>query len=149
MARRRTRVVGRAPTLFLFILNNPLVEHRVGDFYESCDIGPNYEIAGLSVLFRGIPGDLKNCGHDVAQPRIHLFAWPLQHVHLPGLAGKVDYAQLLNDASEIGLVTLPPGAQASTIHPGGQPEGTLTLKLPIQRPDVAVPVVELFLAPGT
>jgi alpha-L-fucosidase len=80
---------------------------------------------------------------------LHLFAWPFQHVHLPGLAGKVDYAQLLNDASEVGLVSLPPGTQAGTIHPGGQPEGTLTLKLPVQRPDVALPVIELFLSPET
>ena len=78
---------------------------------------------------------------------LHLFAWPFQHVHLPGMAGRVEYAQLLNDGSEVGLISLPPGSQASTIHPGGQPEGTLTLKLPVQRPDVAVPVVELFLAP--
>jgi alpha-L-fucosidase len=80
---------------------------------------------------------------------LHLFAWPFQHVHLPGMAGRVEYAQLLNDGSEVGLISLPPGSQASTIHPGGQPEGTLTLKLPVQRPDVAVPVVELFLAPET
>jgi alpha-L-fucosidase len=80
---------------------------------------------------------------------LHLFAWPLQHVHLPGLAGLVDYAQLLNDGSEVGLISLPPGTQAGTIHPGGQPEGTLTLMLPVQRPDVAVPVVELFLKPGS
>jgi alpha-L-fucosidase len=79
---------------------------------------------------------------------LHLFGWPFQHVHLPGLAGKVEYAQLLNDASEVGLISLPPGTHAGTIHPGGQPEGTLTIKLPVQRPDVAVPVVELFLAPG-
>ena len=79
---------------------------------------------------------------------LHLFAWPFQHVHLPGLAGKIDYAQLLNDASEVGLISLPPGSEAGTIHQGGQPEGTLTLQLPVQRPDVAVPVVELFLAPG-
>jgi hypothetical protein len=50
---------------------------------------------------------------------LHLFAWPLQHVHLPGLAGKVEYAQLLNDASEVGLISLPPGTHAGTIHPGG------------------------------
>jgi hypothetical protein len=37
---------------------------------------------------------------------------------------------------------------AETIHPAGQLESTLTLKLPVQRPDVAVPVVELFLAPA-
>jgi alpha-L-fucosidase len=79
---------------------------------------------------------------------LHLFAWPFEHVHLPGLAGAVDYAQLLNDGSEVGLISLPPGTQAGTIHQAGQPEGTLTLKLPIQRPDVAVPVVELFLKPG-
>ena len=77
---------------------------------------------------------------------LHLFAWPFQHIHLPGMAGVVEYAQLLNDASEIGLVTLAPGAAATTIHQGGQPEGTLTLNLPVQRPDVAVPVIELFLA---
>jgi alpha-L-fucosidase len=80
---------------------------------------------------------------------LHLFAWPFEYVHLPGLAGKVDYAQLLNDGSEVGLITLPPGTQAGTVHQGGQPEGTLTLKLPVQRPDVAVPVVELFLEPGS
>jgi alpha-L-fucosidase len=80
---------------------------------------------------------------------LHLFAWPFQYVHLPGLAGVVEYAQLLNDASEVGLVTLAPGAAATLIHQGGQPEGTLTLKLPVQRPDVALPVIELFLAQGS
>jgi alpha-L-fucosidase len=61
---------------------------------------------------------------------LHLFAWPFRHVHLPGLAGKVAYAQLLNDASEIRME---------------EKEETLTLTLPIQQPRVAVPVVELFL----
>ena len=31
----------------------------------------------------------------------HLYAWPFRHLVLPGLAGKVAYAQLLNDASEV------------------------------------------------
>jgi alpha-L-fucosidase len=31
----------------------------------------------------------------------------------------------------------------------GLPVGTLTIELPIQRPDVPVPVVELFLVPGS
>jgi alpha-L-fucosidase len=61
---------------------------------------------------------------------LHLFAWPFKHAHLQGLAGKVAYAQLLNDASEIRTQ---------------ENDGTLTLSLPIQQPDVAVPVVELFL----
>lgn len=75
---------------------------------------------------------------------LHLFAWPMRHVHLPGLAGRVRYAQLLNDASEIRSLTIrhdEPGHD----HLRGLPPDTLTLQLPIQRPDVAVPVVELFL----
>ena len=32
---------------------------------------------------------------------LHIFAWPFKAVHLKGMAGKVKYAQLLNDASEI------------------------------------------------
>jgi alpha-L-fucosidase len=57
--------------------------------------------------------------------------WPLRHLHLPGLAGKVAYAQLLNDAS----------AEANL----AQPPDTRTLTLPITRPDVLVPVVALVL----
>ena len=49
---------------------------------------------------------------------LHLFAWPFRHVHLPGLAGKVEYAQLLNDASEVGLMSLPPGAHGRHDPPG-------------------------------
>jgi alpha-L-fucosidase len=63
---------------------------------------------------------------------VHVFAWPFKHLHIGGMAGKVEYAQLLNDASEIRM-------QES------QDTGTLTLLLPIQKPDVTIPVVELFL----
>lgn len=76
---------------------------------------------------------------------LHLFAWPFEHVHLPGLAGKVRYAQLLNDASEVPMREIPPGTPALTTGVGGQPAGTLTLSLPVRKPDVPVPVVELFL----
>ncbi len=63
---------------------------------------------------------------------VHIFAWPFKHLHIDGMAGKVKYAQLLNDASEIKM-------QES------KDTGGLTLNLPIQKPDVTVPVVELFL----
>ncbi len=76
---------------------------------------------------------------------LHLFAWPFQFVHLPGLAGKVAYAQLLNDASEVSMLVLDADQTAGHMTPAGQAPGTLTLKLPIQRPNVSVPVVELFL----
>ena len=76
---------------------------------------------------------------------VHVFAWPFEHLHLPGLAGKVEYAQLLNDASEIQMREIDPDLEAFTTGIGGQPAGTLTLVLPVRRPDVAVPVIELFL----
>ncbi len=61
---------------------------------------------------------------------LHVFAWPFKHLHVDGLAGKVAYAQLLNDASEIRFTE----------------EGDrLTLNLPVQQPNVVVPVIELFL----
>lgn len=75
---------------------------------------------------------------------LHIFNWPFQEISLPGLAGKVEYAQLLNDASEILLasphhITLV-GEEAPEVE-----AGTLTLTLPVQKPDVQVPVIELFL----
>ena len=56
---------------------------------------------------------------------VHLFAWPFKHLHLTGrsFVEQVEYAQLLNDASE----------------------PTLTLSLPVGKPNVLVPVIELFL----
>lgn len=80
---------------------------------------------------------------------VHLFSWPFKNVHLKGFAGKVEYAQLLGDASEIGMKE---GARASTMAAGALSEGreadTLTLSLPVKKPNAAVPVVELFLKPG-
>jgi alpha-L-fucosidase len=70
---------------------------------------------------------------------VHVFAWPFGALHLDGMAGKVKYAQLLNDASEI------PMRDAGHLAHWGVPEGTLILGLPVQRPDVTVPVIELFL----
>jgi alpha-L-fucosidase len=75
---------------------------------------------------------------------LHLFAWPFRHVHLEGFAGKVAYAQLLHDASEIRILASDPHQAAQNTTMGGT-AGTLTLELPIARPDVLVPVIELFL----
>ncbi len=72
---------------------------------------------------------------------VHVFAWPVGQLYLDGLAGKVRYAQLLNDGSEIPFVA-PSSHQASLDRVA---EGSLVLKLPVRRPDVPVPVIELFL----
>ena len=70
---------------------------------------------------------------------LHVFAWPLKYLHLPGLRNRVRYAQLLNDGSEVKTFDF-------TQHHRYPSEGqdTLTLELPIRQPDVYTPVVELF-----
>ncbi len=73
---------------------------------------------------------------------LHVFSWPFRHIHLDGMAGKVEYAQLLNDASEVKI--LESGTQTSHVQPG-MPEDALTLEVPVVKPDVVVPVIELFL----
>jgi alpha-L-fucosidase len=75
---------------------------------------------------------------------LHIFSWPFRHIHLEGLGGKVEYAQLLNDASEVKLIEHDPNKKAYLTGMGTTP-GAVILDLPIQKPDVTVPVVELFL----
>ncbi len=72
---------------------------------------------------------------------VHVFAWPFVELHLEGLAGKIEYAQLLHDASEIRLQDRPEW-QARFGDVGA---GVTTLRLPVQKPNVTVPVIELFL----
>ena len=75
---------------------------------------------------------------------LHILAWPYKHIHLDGFAGKVAHAQLLNDASEVKRIEIDPNRQAQNTEQKGV-AGALTLELPTQKPNVIVPVVELFL----
>ncbi|MGB2998117.1 MAG: alpha-L-fucosidase [Phycisphaerae bacterium] len=79
---------------------------------------------------------------DTNRMYVHILAWPFKHLHLPGFAGKVTYAQLLNDASEVRMRGPEPWQQAR-VEEGG--DDTLTLELPVRKPDVTVPVIELFM----
>jgi alpha-L-fucosidase len=73
---------------------------------------------------------------------IHILEWPFKSLHLIGYKGKFKYAQLLNDGSEIKYtVNTTPGSH--TTENSGADDVILTL--PVQRPEVEVPVIELFL----
>ena len=76
---------------------------------------------------------------------LHVFSWPFRHLHLPGLAGRVELARFLHDGSEVRREEIAPAQEAFNVQPGGLPPGTLTLKLPVHRPDVLVPVIVLDL----
>ena len=63
----------------------------------------------------------------------------------PGWPGRIATPSCCNDASEVRPTVVDPEQAAQNTTMGGLPAGTLTLELPVQRPDVVVPVVEIFL----
>ena len=71
---------------------------------------------------------------------VHIFAWPFQFLCLEELAGKVAYAKFLHDGSEV-LLTPPKWERAQM----QVKDSTLVLTLPILKPEVVVPVIELTL----
>lgn len=68
---------------------------------------------------------------------IHLYEYPMGRLPVP-FVNDVEYAQFLHDGSEI-LVDVPPASP----YGDGRPDGGLLL--PVQKPSVEVPVVEVFL----
>ncbi len=72
---------------------------------------------------------------------IHLLDYPLQNLRLPGYKGKVKYAQFLHDASEIRLSEPRQHNRGGDAHEAGD----LNVSLPVAKPKVEIPVIELFL----
>jgi alpha-L-fucosidase len=73
---------------------------------------------------------------------IHVLEWPFKSLHLPGFKDKFKYAQLLNDGSEIRFRTATQPGSHTTETSG---TNDVILSLPVERPNVEVPVIELFL----
>jgi alpha-L-fucosidase len=71
---------------------------------------------------------------------VHVFAWPFRHLHLPGLAGRVAYARFLHDGSDVDLQPTEWELGQGTFN-----ANDLVLALPVNQPDVVVPVIELTL----
>ena len=61
---------------------------------------------------------------------LHVMNWPFRHILLQGLCGKVAFARLLKDRSEILF---------------DEKEERVRLQVPVQQPDTEVPVIELIL----
>lgn len=73
---------------------------------------------------------------------VHLMAWPYRSLHLKGLCGKIAYAQFLHDASE---VIMEESSNSSKLPQADARPEEVRLALPVVKPDVAVPVIELFM----
>ncbi len=73
---------------------------------------------------------------------VHLFEYPFQFLEMRDMAGKVDYAQFLHDGNEIRYTE---GKSAHFSKDRTEADDLLVLKLPALKPNVTVPVIELFL----
>ncbi len=75
--------------------------------------------------------------YDTGKVYVHVFAWPFKHLFLEGMAGDIAFARLPHDGSEIKI-----GAQSHHLDIG---ENIQVIELPVIKPDVVVPVIELTL----
>lgn len=78
---------------------------------------------------------------------VHILNWPMSHIYLEGFASKVEYAQFLHDGSEVRFKNADPNAVPQNTDMA-EDAGDCILSIPVVRPNVLVPVVELFMKPG-
>ncbi|MCK5137058.1 MAG: alpha-L-fucosidase [Bacteroidales bacterium] len=72
---------------------------------------------------------------------VHLLDYPLKRFYLKGFAGKIKYAQFLHDRSEIHF-----GSPRKTVTYNEKQESEdIILMLPVVKPDIEIPVIELIL----
>ena len=71
---------------------------------------------------------------------VHLLDYPLQNFTLKGMKGKIKYVQFLHDASEI-KISAPTGYWINQ----ETNEGDVNLILPVVKPPVEIPVIEILL----
>ena len=94
-------------------------------------------------LLKSLPADCRYTqSEDGKRLYIHLFAYPFKHLQIHGLAGKVEYVQFLHDGSEL-LYT---EKKVNHFSEGAaQADDLLVIELPDVKPNVLVPVIEVFL----
>ena len=71
---------------------------------------------------------------------IHLLDYPMKNLLIQGFGDKIKYAQFLHDASEIKMGR--PRGKWSQVQEG---EDYINLELPVSKPGVEIPVIELYL----
>jgi len=71
---------------------------------------------------------------------IHCLDWPMGVLHLTGFKGKIKYAQMLHDGSEVQL-----SYSEGYWNPEKKADDVISLSVPIQKPNVEIPVIEIIL----
>ena len=74
---------------------------------------------------------------------VHIMRWPFRALDLKNMAGKVKYVQFLHDASEI-KTRVPNNNEHSNLSEKTD-EQDLRLILPVVKPNIEIPTIEIFL----
>lgn len=94
-------------------------------------------------LLKTLPADCRYTQSiDGKRLYIHLYAYPYKHLQINGLAGKVDYVQFLHDGSEL---LFDEKAVQHFSEGAAKSDDLLVINLPDVKPNVEVPVIEVFL----
>ncbi len=80
------------------------------------------------------PNTLLTYNPETRRLYVHLLAYPLNRLTLKNMADRVRYVQFLNDASEVNMTIVKNDAG-----------GDLVLSLPVHKPPVEIPVLEVFM----
>lgn len=80
------------------------------------------------------PNTLLTYNPETKRLYVHLLTYPMGSLRMENMAGKVKYVQFLHDASEI-IFSTGSGVDSNTIN----------LSLPVLKPPVEIPVVEIYL----
>ena len=75
---------------------------------------------------------------------LHLFNWPYRFVYLDGLAGKIAYAQMLHDGSQVSVKSALREYNYDAVAQYVASD-TAVLEVPVHKPDVVVPVIQIIL----
>ena len=92
--------------------------------------------------FKAPSGTVYTQSEDGKRLYLHIFSYPYRFLRLDNLADKIDYAQFLHDASEVQYDIGTPEHFGDGLS---EVQNAIFLKLPVVKPDVVVPVIEIFL----
>ncbi len=118
---------------------------RLNDFAKWMHYN-NRSIYGCGMASAEFP-EPENCAYTY-NPKtnrlyIHIFDWPFGRINARGLAGKIKYAQLLHDGSEICYEE----AAGEAFNSQEQSSDTVTFYLPVKNPkeDIVIPTIEVIM----
>jgi len=100
-----------------------------------------YQCTEAPSEFKAPENSLLTYNPETKRLYIHLLDYPLQRYTLKGFAGKVNYAQFLHDGTEIQFGE----PRHNVTYQEVRTESDVILMLPVVKPDVEIPVIELIL----